>query len=99
MRNAPRYSNDAVLLELVMKRYSDLTDTEQKAFGGMRFRMREEQARGNVMILQPGQSKWLHDIARKLDIKEPAASPVVLPGSHETPAILRVRPLKPPGRT
>lgn len=96
--------NYHVLLRMLIAQKDDLTDTEEKGFGAILYRMNEAERRNSPLVLSFKQKAWINDVVKRLDIVEPAANLVsrglVPRGAEvETPYVLRNLPLKPPGRT
>jgi hypothetical protein len=95
--------DDLALLKLVLACYDDLSDFEQKAFSAFQHRLREKHKKGIDVGLKDEQRRWVSDVAKRLDIVEPAANLVsrgLVPRGKDVPVppVLMNRPLKPPGR-
>ena len=96
--------DDLQLLKLVLAAFDDLNDLEQKRFSGMQYRLREKQKKGLDPVLNENERRWVEEVAKRMDIVEPAANLVsrgLVPRGNEVPVpvVLMNRPLKPPGRT
>lgn len=96
--------DDMQLLKLVLAVFDDLDELEQKRFSGMQYRLREKQKKGLDPVLNDNERRWVEEVAKRLDIVEPAANLVsrgLVPRGKDVlvPPILMHRPLKPPGRT
>jgi hypothetical protein len=96
--------DDKGMLQRVLDHHADLSDHEKKVFHGLMYKITEAEKAGNVRKLTFGELSWVTEVAKRLDVVEPAANLVsrglVARGKDVVePEILRHRPLKPPGRS